>query len=239
MDMREQRGCHKIAPFRHIVARVNSWVEAVLNEVAQFHDVTHTDIRRVENVGYDGFIPFTEGGVDGIAYGSLEHMYGSGGGPRRMRDILETMFKDVQEAWDREHPETPYAILFMRDDPDQLLLPEHPPRPEPYETQREAFYELEQRYLSEGGTYFYKVRALFYDKGNIRNETGEAEVLFCVGYNDDLEYGRDSISWLPSPANGGPGTHWLWERTVTVRALERLKTWQCLVDAAVEALSDA
>lgn len=78
---------------------------------------------------------------------------------------------------------------------------------------KEKFWEFEHEWLSEGGTYFYKVRAIYFDAGSSRNESGEPEVFFMVGVNTDFEYGRDSISWLPYMGGKAQQTEWCWECT--------------------------
>jgi hypothetical protein len=215
---REREGCAKIAPFQDVLKWCHGWAEELKEFLTSNEMAYDAKVKRVENVGYDGFIPFTEGGIDMIASQCLSYDHDTGAAPKLIQPIIDSCLKDAQEEWDRRHPECTYEVIFGDEgcgDPDQLMLPAHPPRPEPYESQREEYYDFERTWLTEGSTYFWKARVLFYAADNYRNDTGEDEVLFCVGINDDLEYGRDSISWLPN----GPKTHWLWEKTIPVRRL--------------------
>lgn len=59
------------------------------------------------------------------------------------------------------------------------------------EAQREAFYEVLDRWLAEGGTFFYELTAIYYEKDHRRNVTGADEIYFFVGVNTDFEYGRE------------------------------------------------
>lgn len=61
----------------------------------------------------------------------------------------------------------------------------------PIYAEREELWEYEDQYLCEGGTFFYELRVLFYEKDHRRNATGEDEIYIFAGINTDFEYGRE------------------------------------------------
>ncbi len=58
-------------------------------------------------------------------------------------------------------------------------------------SEREDFYNYDSDYGSEGGTFFYEITALFYEKSHRRNVTGEDEIFIFAGINTDFDYGRE------------------------------------------------
>jgi hypothetical protein len=73
--------------------------------------------------------------------------------------------------------------------------------------EREAFWEYDRDYLSEGGTFYYELTALFYEKNHRRNVTGEDELFIFAGINTDFTYGRER------------GLETVWENTYKVERL--------------------
>jgi hypothetical protein len=211
-------------PFGRVRDLVQEWCKDATDEVSQFYDCYHSNFDEVENQWRDGFIPYTEGGFDGIVYASIQHAYGSGSVPSAIQPYLDRDLKECEEAWDEQNPDRTLGSLYSREHDGQGELLERSTEREHW---LEKYYEFENEWLQEGGTYFYKIRALFYAANNSQNETGEAEVLFCVAINTDFEYGRDSVSY----AKGG--SEWVWERTVKVADIT-----QPLIDALrVEAVN--
>ena len=121
--------CGTLQPvFVRKVALCRRWVEEVLEE-AGGEDVFSRNIDEVENRSRDGFIPFTDGGFDGIASASMNYAYGSGQVPDAIHPYLDSALKDIETEWDKEHPDKPVAWLSA-DDSDQLNLPGVPPSTE-------------------------------------------------------------------------------------------------------------
>lgn len=168
------------------LALIKGFVENGIEQLG--HSVECYDYRvdDVESESRDGFIPYTEGGYDGIAYVGFH----SGGtySVKHFESLLDKDYEWCMEEFRREHD--------LADDAD---VDEHP--------EWEEFHQ-EWEYNDED-VWFLKLRALIYDSDNRRNESGQDEVLLCMGINDDFNYGRDSIGWCP-----GVGTKWLWERTI-------------------------
>lgn len=217
-------------PFERVRDLVQEWCKDVTDEVSQFYDCYHSNVGEVENQWRDGFIPYTQGGFDGIVYASIRNAHGSGSVPAAVQPYLNRDIKECEEEWDRQNPEHTIGWIYSREHDGQGELLELSTEREHW---RERHYEFEQEWLDEGGTYFYKVRALFYAANNSHNETGEAEVLFCVAINTDFEYGRDSISWLPN----AKCSEWVWERTVKVADITQPLIDELRVEA-VKALAE-
>lgn len=211
------------------------FVEGVCANLERFDDVYGTKVEPVETEAYDGFIPYTDGGYDGIAYGLLSYAHGSGFAPAEIQAIIDSTLKDAEAAFAEEHGVTVEALYQQRADMyaewEQPAIPgiekaSYPPEPELLET----WHEFEDSWLSEGGTYFYKVRVLFYRPDNYRNDSGDYEVRMFAYLNTDLEYGRDSISWMPALGGKADQTSGTWERTMTAAE------FNALGEAGIEAL---
>lgn len=211
---------------------VKDWCEEVSEDTSQFGDAYDYKLEPVEHESRSGFIAFTNGGWDGIVFASLGSAYSSGDTPKVIQPYLDSALKEAEEEFDREHGEgTVKAIYAWGDDPAQLPLiegvrqPDHP--------LQEEWWEFQDEWLRSGDTYFYKVRALYFDSDNSRNESGEPEVFFAVGVNTDFEYGRDHIAWA-----GGQQTQWVWEKNVKVADItpELIETFK---KEAMDALREA
>ncbi len=166
---------------------VEEMMSEVLSDLGQFNDVVMTpdELDPIETEPYSGFIPFTDGGFEIGAYADFRAAHGSGCVPNAIQEMLDSTLKDCAESFVREKG-----------------LPEGCD-PWDEEEVREEYWDWEDTWLSEGCTYFYKVRAIFYRADNSRNETGSDEWYFWACLNVDLEYGRDSVPWF-SVYGGNP-----------------------------------
>lgn len=229
--------CGTLQPtFVPAVDQCRRFVTEVLEVVEGFDDVYGTNISEVENVRRDGFIPFTDGGFDGVGLATLAYAHGSGAAPAVIQPYLDSALKDVEEAWDEENPEHKLAWIYADDDSAQETLPGIE-RSRERERWREKYWDFENSNMSEGGTYFYKVRVLFHGDRH-SSESGEPEALFCVGINTDFEYGRDHIAWLSCYGRSPNCTTWVWEKTVRVADLTEEMVETFIAEAA-EALRNA
>lgn len=217
------------AVFVRKVQLCRQWAQDVLDEIEGFNDVHGVSLDEVENRSRDGFIAFTDGGFNGIGTATMSAAHGAGVTPQAIQPYLDSVLRDVREAWDSEHPDHPVSWLWENEEV------EHAAMREPL---KQAFYEAEDAALSEGGAYFYKVRVLFYDRDRSSNETGEPEAFFMVGINTDFEYGRDTIPWLSCYGKSPHCTKWLWEKTVKIRDLNARRI-ASLTRQAIKALGDA
>lgn len=178
-------------------------------------------VQDIETESRDGFIPFTNGGLDAMVMSDLATAWGSGEmGPRESEIIapfVESAQSDAAHDFiasrdELEHlrANVDYAnaggVLFDYFD---ALETDHDNRARAYPDGdlfgdklpafwstdagrlREEFYQFETEYLSEGGEYWLQFRAVFFDTDNSRNITGKPEVYFYAGVNTDFTYGRD------------------------------------------------
>lgn len=196
------------------------FVEGVCGEVSGFDDC-YGDFRvePVETEAYDGFIPYTDGGSDGIVYAQLSYAYRSGSAPAAVQDTIDRCLKDVETAFAEEHGITVEQLDEEKAEMialwNQPTLPGMGKEPYPEHPLQSAFHEMQDSSLSEGGTYFYKCRVMFYEPGNYRNKSGDYEVRMFAYLNTDYEYGRDNISWLSCYGSNPDQTSGDWERTMT------------------------
>jgi hypothetical protein len=214
------------------------FVKGVCENVESFDDVYGTEVEPVATEAYDGFIPFTDGGFDGVAYGLLSYAHGSGSAPAPIQAIIDSSLRDAESEFEREHGVTVESLYLQRQEMWEqweaqktlpgLDRPSYPPEPELLET----WYEFQDSWLSEGGTYFYKVRVLFYRPDNYRNNSGDYEVRMFAYLNTDLDYGRDSIPWLRCYGKNPDQTTGDWERTMT--AAEFIALGETGIDSLIE-----
>ena len=121
--------------------------------------------------GYDGFIPFTDGGYHFHAITDLGTAMGSGSFPEVLRIEMDRQQEQV-------------AIDFKSD------YPQYKDNDEFYNL--EEFQEYERECLCEGSTFTYDLRIQYYDKENYRNNSGKDELHILAGYNLDYDYLRDA-----------------------------------------------
>jgi hypothetical protein len=216
---------------------VEQWVKDVLDNLQSAEDVYGTNIDAVENRPRDGFIPYTDGGFEGIGYASLSYAHGSGSAPAVIQPYIDQSVKDAEKEWDADNPEHTVAWIYGTD-PEEQGQGTMFGRSTEREHWREKWYEFEDEWLSEGGTYFYKVRAIFFGVNNSRNQSGEPEVYFMVGINTDFEYGRDTIPWLACYGGNPKCTEWPWEKTIPVAQITP-ELVEKITEEATEALRRA
>lgn len=200
----------------------NDFVEGVMAEVAGFDDC-YGDYRveAVETEARDGFIPYTNGGWDGVAYAQLSYAYSSGHAPAAVQSAIDGSLKDAAEEFERANGITVAEMdQWEADEAARLAMPALPGMA-PADTfvqhpLREKLWDMQDSWMSEGGTYFYKCRVMFYESGNYRNELGTDEVRLFAYLNTDYEYGRDYISWLPAMGGKADQTVDGFARTMTL-----------------------
>jgi hypothetical protein len=160
-----------------------------------------TQVNEICHTSYDGFIPFTNGGFDLTVPTDLRSMWGSGSGPsneaidKELQRVIETSQQDALEQFvqDKREELSKFFTDAQLDDPKYDDINYH----DLYEMDQGQLAEdlsqdYEDLYLSEGGVFFYQMRAMYFAADNCRNESGKDEILFLAGVNMDFEYGRDS-----------------------------------------------
>jgi len=135
----------------------------------------HPDsVEKIAHLGYDGFIPFTNGGYELSFMSDLSLASGSGSHSKVIQPYIESCQKDALEYFKEENPN----FDENSDDQDSELW--------------QKFYEYEQEYMCEGSEFWYQLRVIFYGADNHRNVSGKDEILVISGTNTDFTYGRDS-----------------------------------------------
>jgi hypothetical protein len=194
---------------------VRRFVAQVGEEIAGFNDVYSYDNEpeEIENRDRGGFWPWTEGGWTITHRALLSYAHSSGCAPAEIRSMLDSTLLDCERSFVREKG----VEVSFDTSKDKAKVKRFFNRMS--DKRRDEYYEFEDTWLSEGGTYFYKVRAIYYAPGNTDNVTGEPEVYFNAYLNTDLEYGRDSISWLPCLGGKADQTAGTFKRTVKLADL--------------------
>lgn len=214
---KEIEPCGTLAPvFVQHVELCRRWAAETMEYLKDGEYVFDGRVEEVENRSRSGFIPFTDGGFDAVGYTDLNSCHGSGATPDVVQPYLDRILKDAEKDWDTENPEHTVAWICA-DVPEEPLLPGIEPN-RVRDQWREKWYEFESAQLTDGCTFFYKVRVLFHGDEH-RSESGEPEAYFMVGINTDFEYGRDSIPWLSCYGQKTQQTTWLWEKTIKVAEL--------------------
>ena len=182
------------------------YVESLCEIVENFDDCTgYSRTDPVATESYPGFIPYTDGGHEGVVYAQMSYAHGSGAGPTAVQEDIERSLKDAAEEFERTNDIT--VTEMDKWEAEQRTLWEQPSLPgverapyPPSHPLREELHEAQDSWLDEGGTYFYKARVLFYEPGNSRRDADtpddEVEVRVFAYLNTDYEYGRDHISWI-------------------------------------------
>jgi len=158
------------------------------------------EVNDIGHTSYDGFIPFTNGGFDLTVPTDLRSTWGSGDYPanKKVREylegVVETSQQDALEAFVQENKSV-FEAMFPDadlDKPTYDLINYHDLYDNDHGDLAERLSEIEDEWLTEGGTFFYQMRAMYFSADNARNESGVDEILFLAGTNLDFEYGRDN-----------------------------------------------
>lgn len=179
---------------------------------------------RINHEGYDGFIPYTNGGWRCMIMDDLSRVWGSGSTyaeePQKViRQGIDYSLDCAIESFIEEYHAALRALYGFGD---KEALKEVVNYHNLYERGEsglaEKLSEHENTSLSEGGEFWVEFRAHYYAADNNRNETGEDEICFIAGVNTDFEYGRDS------------GLQVTYERTFTVAELANLDLAEIVQD---------
>lgn len=161
------------------------------------------DVWEIEHKRAPGFIPFTNGGYVSQCITDLKIAYGSGSYPAVIQQYIDNDLQDALQSFKDENPD---IILDNDEIPDG--------------DDKERYYEYEDEYMSEGGSFCYELRVVYYNKNNSSNVSGEDEIYIVAGVNTDFEYMRDS------------GLVVSFERTIPVGSIEN-------EDYLINAMQDA
>ena len=161
---------------------------------------------------YDGFIAHTNGGFRALVHNDLRSVECEGLSDFEsscLQGYIDNSYNDaatdfvaenenLQAEFDKSDIESALDWLFARRDlaedlherQDDIFAKVPFWQTEPG-MEIEEYQDYQSEYLTEGGTFFYEVTALFYEKGHRRNVTGADEIFIFAGINTDFEYGRE------------------------------------------------
>lgn len=170
----------------------------------------------VSAASYDGFIAHTNGGFRVTVAHDLRSAEGEGLSDfetKHLQPYIDRSYVDAAEWFVHDHETlstlwdlyeesggelTALEWLYKREG-DAMEL--HEIQPDLFGTvefwrteaaqHMEEFHDAVCEYMTEGGTFFYELRVLFYEKGHSRNTTGSDEIYIFAGINTDFEYGRE------------------------------------------------
>ena len=184
---------------------IHDLIEQITDSIGS--DAYFSRVEPIEYRSVPGFIPYTEGGLNGIVTFGFYQEYALS-----CKIIEPFVIRDYEEQrveFRRQHELTDDADVY-----------DHPEWED---------FQTEWEQSDEGSEWFVYVRAILFGTDNSRNETGEDEVCFIAMVNDDFGYGRDSIGYAPG------GSHDFYERTVKLSEVtadllseiqgEMLKAW--------------
>ena len=195
--------------------QAEAFVVKLAEEIAYWGDVIHCpdEADKIESQSRDGFIAWTNGGFEIVAMASLSAAQGSGDIPVHIQPYLDQAQKDCEADFCRHRDIDPEAFKALGDDETgQALL--------------EEFWDYENDYMNEGGEYFYKMRAAFYEADNYQNESGVDEVLLAFFINTDFTYGRDKANIT------------IWSETIAVADFTEARMQEAF-EAAWKAISNS
>lgn len=155
------------------------------------------EVEDVAHESYDGFIPFTNGGLSVMVMNDLRSAWGSG------ETFAEEAQDDIEKAIDYslgfamdsfiDDSMDKLKAIYGTDDKDKLkeIVSYHDLYDRDESTLAEQLSEYENDSMSEGGEFWMVLRAFYFAADNARNNTGEDEIYFHAGVNTDYSYGRD------------------------------------------------
>lgn len=181
-----------------IMEDVREMIEEVTESIG--NDAWSCRVEEIESKSRDGFIAFTDGGWNGcVTFGFHQE--------------VSWVVDQIKPFVERDQIQMFDQFLEERGALGEVIEPRQPDAEPNWELvdQHPEWEEFRDGWGQEDDTaWFVYVRAIFYDQDNHRNVSGEDEFQFCLGINDDFNYGRDSISWCKG------GSTWVWERNVAV-----------------------
>ncbi len=157
------------------------------------------NLTEINHEGYDGFIPFTNGGYDLTVPMILNYVVGSGKYPgnddikKKIDDVVEYSTQLALESFCEQHIEQLSKLFTVEqlEKPDFDIINYHHLYDIDQGQLAETLSEYESESLMEGSTFFLQYRVLYFTADNSRNVSGEDELYFLSGVNLDFEYGRD------------------------------------------------
>ena len=212
-----------------------SILEKFVTEIDAYCSADENSISEVSARSYDGFIAHTNGGFRTLVHCDLSSVESEGMSEFEtacLQQYIDSSHNDAATDWlcsdereelqlefDESDSEDAYDWLHTRwydaeveFDTRAAMQPDMIGNAGKFwqtdmAAERETFWEYDRDYLVEGGTFFYEITALYYEKDHRRNVTGEDELFIFAGINTDFQYGRER------------GLETVWENTYKVARL--------------------
>jgi hypothetical protein len=168
----------------------------------------------IETRARPGFVPYTDGGV-AVDVGAVPaYCVSSGSYPSdAVHQWCDRLQDDASKAWEEETGESLSWVMDNRDWPAKTEANEKA------NALWDDFGDFEQEYLMEGCAFYYKARAIVYERGNHHSPDRTQDVVLFDVYLCMDSYGRDHISWLPYMGGKADQTEGDYTRVVPVAEL--------------------
>lgn len=142
------------------------------------------EVNSIEHKGYDGFIPFTNGGYEAIGFQDLRYCKSTGRIPKTVESDIKRLDSDCFKDYLQDQSD------FLKA---QGLDPENMTISDLWDSQdgvKDDFYHYEASYY-ENTTFFIQIGVYYYSADNWHNDLDGDSVYFWAGINTDYEYGRE------------------------------------------------
>ncbi len=206
--------------YQDITSAIRAAFLEIGSDCDEFGCFGEDDVRDIPSEAYDGFIPFTNGGLNAMVLQDLALADGGGMRGPREEEIIRPYIESSQNDAAYDFIQCRYELECLRDvvghdNASSVLFgyfdeceTDHAERAAQYPVDmlgeparpfwdtdtgrlREEYWEFESEYLAKGGEYWLQFRAVYFAPDNSRNLTGKPEVFFYAGVNTDFTYGRD------------------------------------------------
>ena len=182
---------------------IAKWLdEEIGNMFDEIESTTETEFEISGNLteicheSYEGFSPYTNGGVDFTAAISLDYLAGTGKDfvnakvSKELEKTMDYCYTGAREQFIEENREDLLEYFTTKQlDANSDKVNYHTLYEKFAGCLAESLSEMEQSW--QDSVLFIQHRAMFYSADNIRNDTGEDEIAFRSGVNLDYDYGRD------------------------------------------------
>lgn len=174
------------APAPTIHETIKDFIEGIVDALDS--DAIGSSVEEIPHEYRSGFVPFTDGGWNGTITFDLHSETASS--VKLFEKMLQDDYEMACQQWRSDQGLADDAEIDHEDPEWQEFM-------------------CDWEHGGDGEDWFVYVRAIRREPGGNSNHKyvpagGGYE--FCLGINDDINYGRDSISWCP-----GVGSHWIYE----------------------------
>jgi len=172
------------AAFEHITETIESEYEVEGN------------VTEIAYKSYDGFIPFTNGGISFTTPIDLAYLVGTGKGftnedvTKSINKTVDYCYTNAREAFIAEHREELEDWFSGEElDANADTIEYNTLQELKLGSLAEGLSETEYEWLTD--YLFIEIRVMYFAEDNSRNKSGKDEIYFLAGVNLDYGYGRD------------------------------------------------